>query len=116
MYMPEQSRRRYGLAETTNYHHLTQRQKNCADVQSQVASGTANSESGARPAATTDNRFWITLSGKGRYPLLHFGMTGMIQVSHWTKHLSNSSSGDKNRRGIGEKCIWARRRTHGHQR
>ncbi|KAE8540608.1 formamidopyrimidine-DNA glycosylase [Cryptococcus gattii VGV] len=24
--------------------------------------------------------FWITLSGEGRYPVMHFGMTGMIQL------------------------------------
>ncbi|WVQ93735.1 formamidopyrimidine-DNA glycosylase [Kwoniella sp. CBS 9459] len=24
--------------------------------------------------------FWITLSGKGRYPVMHFGMTGMLQL------------------------------------
>lgn len=26
------------------------------------------------------HRFWITLSGEGRYPVMHFGMTGMIQL------------------------------------
>ncbi|OCF45132.1 formamidopyrimidine-DNA glycosylase [Kwoniella heveanensis CBS 569] len=24
--------------------------------------------------------FWMTLSGKGRYPVMHFGMTGMLQL------------------------------------
>ena len=26
--------------------------------------------------------FWLKLSGDGRLPVLHFGMTGMIQVSY----------------------------------
>lgn len=30
-------------------------------------------------------RFWITLSGEGRLPVLHFGMTGMVQVSQSTE-------------------------------
>ncbi|RXK38083.1 hypothetical protein M231_04642 [Tremella mesenterica] len=28
---------------------------------------------------TTHDDFWLTLSGKGRFPVMHFGMTGMIQ-------------------------------------
>lgn len=24
--------------------------------------------------------FWMTLSGEGRLPVMHFGMTGMVQV------------------------------------
>lgn len=27
--------------------------------------------------------FWLKLSGDGRLPVLHFGMTGMIQVSSY---------------------------------
>jgi formamidopyrimidine-DNA glycosylase len=28
-----------------------------------------------------DFSFWLKLSGEGRLPVLHFGMTGMVQVS-----------------------------------
>lgn len=27
-----------------------------------------------------DDSFWLKLSGEGRVPVLHFGMTGMVQV------------------------------------
>ena len=27
-----------------------------------------------------DDRFWLNLSGKGKMPVMHFGMTGMIQL------------------------------------
>jgi hypothetical protein len=30
---------------------------------------------------STDGSFWLKLSGEGRLPVLHFGMTGMVQVS-----------------------------------
>jgi formamidopyrimidine-DNA glycosylase len=31
--------------------------------------------------ALADYSFWLKLSGDGRLPVLHFGMTGMVQVS-----------------------------------
>jgi formamidopyrimidine-DNA glycosylase len=32
-------------------------------------------------AKQADVSFWLKLSGEGRLPVLHFGMTGMVQVS-----------------------------------
>jgi hypothetical protein len=58
------------------------RQKKSWAVRLRDVNGKVKSVSPAPLAMTlADYSFWLKLSGDGRLPVLHFGMTGMVQVS-----------------------------------
>ena len=61
---------------------LIARQKRSKVVPSSRVNGKAKRERIFKASACADASFWMVLDGEGRHPVMHFGMTGMIQVLH----------------------------------